>query len=178
MRVMRKIMIALFAGTVIGFVPMFAEQAEAQRFGGRGGGGGIGRVGIGGGGIGRVGIGGGFGRVGIGRAGWGGARVAGVGWGGRGWGWAGRPGLARAAWWGGRPGLARAAWWGGRPGWRRAAWWGGYPGWRFRRAAWWGAPLAFGAFAAYGGSCLRWDPYYGGYVNVCYASYGWNGGYW
>ena len=56
MRVMRKIMIALFAGTVIGFVPMFAEQAEAQRFGGRGGGGGIGRVGIGGGGIGRVGI--------------------------------------------------------------------------------------------------------------------------
>jgi hypothetical protein len=189
MRAMRKIMIALFAGTIIGFVPMFAEQAEAQR-GGRGGGG-IGRVGIGGGGIGRVGIGGGgFNRVGIGRAGWGGGRIAGVGWGGRGWGWAGRPGLARAAWyggrpglaraawWGGRPGLARAAWWGGRPGWRRAAWWGGNPGWRFRRAAWWGAPLAFGAFAAYGGSCLRWDPYYGGYVNVCYSSYGWNGGYW
>ena len=43
MRVMRKILIALFAGTVIGFVPMFAEQAEAQRFGGRGGGVGMGR---------------------------------------------------------------------------------------------------------------------------------------
>src|SRR5262245_32330662 len=126
MRVMRKILIALFAGAVIGFVPMFADQAEAR--GGRGGG-----VGIGGGG--RVGIGGGgFGRVGIGRAGWGGARVAGVGWRGRGLGWAGRPGFARAAWWGGRPGLARAAWW-GRPGLARAAWWGGRPGWR--RAAWW-----------------------------------------
>ena len=62
MRVMPKILITLFAGTVIGLVPMFAEQAEAQRFGGRGGGVGIGggRVGIGGGGgIGRVGIGGG-----------------------------------------------------------------------------------------------------------------------
>ena len=77
--------------------------------------------------------------------------------------------LARAAWWGGRPGSARAAWWGGRPGWRGAAWSGGNPGWRFRRAAWWGAPLAVGAFAAYGSSCLQWDPYVG-WVNVCYSS--------
>lgn len=147
MRAMRKLLIALFAGTIIGLVPMFAEQAEAQRFGGRGGG-----VGVGGG---RVGIGGG--RVGIAR----------VGWGGRSWAWGGRPGLARAAWWGGRPGL------------RRAAWWGGYPGWRFRRAAWWGAPLAVGAFAAYGygSSCYQWDPYFG-WVNACYSSYGWNRGYW
>jgi hypothetical protein len=115
--------------------------------------------------VGRVGV----GRVGIGRGGWRGARVAGLGWGGRGWGWRGRPGLARAAWWGGRPGWRRAAWWGGGVGWRRAAWWGS--GWRFRRAAWWGAPLAVGAFAY--GSCYRWDPYYGGYINVCYSrSYG------
>jgi hypothetical protein len=101
---MRKFMITLAVGTVIGLVPMFTEQAEAQRFG-RGPG--MGRVGIGGG-IGRAGFGGGIGRVGFG------ARVAGVGWGGRGWGWGGRPGLGRAAWWGGYPGwrVRRAAWWG------------------------------------------------------------------
>src|SRR5262245_13786118 len=92
MRVMSKILIALAAGAIIGRGPMFAEQAEAQRGGGRGSGMG-GRVGIGGGIGGRVGI-------GAGRVGWGGARVAGLGWGGRGVGWAGRPGLARAAWWG------------------------------------------------------------------------------
>jgi hypothetical protein len=171
---MRKILITLAAGAVIGLGPMFAEQAEAQRFG-RGGG--FGRIGIGGG-IGRVGWGGGIGRVGIGRVGWGGGigrvgwggpRLAGVGWGGRGWG-------VRPGW-----GVRRAAWWGGYPGWgvRRAAWWGGYPGWRVRRAAWWGAPLAvgIGVGLAYR-SCYRWDPYYG-YVNVCYAPYGgYYAGYW
>lgn len=56
---MRKFMIALAVGTVIGLVPMFTEQAEAQRLG-RGPG--MGRVGIGGG-IGRAGFGGGIGRV-------------------------------------------------------------------------------------------------------------------
>ena len=54
---MRKILIALGVGTIIGLAPMFAEQADAQRFGGRGGG--IGRIGGGPAGIGRVGIGGG-----------------------------------------------------------------------------------------------------------------------
>ena len=67
---MRKILIALGVGTIIGLAPMFAEQADAQRFGGRGGG--IGRIGGGPAGIGRVGIGGGIGRVGV-------ARVGGIG---------------------------------------------------------------------------------------------------
>jgi hypothetical protein len=173
--VMRKILIALAVGTIIGLAPMFAEQADAQRFGGRGGGigrigggpGGIGRVG---GGIGRVGVArvGGIGRVGIGRAGWGGgigrvgvARVGGIG----------RVGIGRVGW-GPRIGAVGL-------GARRVAW-GGWPGWRVRRAAFWGlgVPLAVGAIGygyGYGsGSCVAWDPYYG-YVNVCYTSY--YGGY-
>ena len=130
---MRKILIALAVGTGIGLAPMFAEQAEAQRFGGMRGGG-IGRVGgIGpGGGIGRVGIGGGIGRVGVGRVG--GIGLVGigrVGWGGG----IGRVGIGRVGW---GPRVGAVGW-----GARRVAW-GGWPGWRVRRAAWWGAPLAVG----------------------------------
>jgi len=156
---MRGVLLALAIGTIIGLSPALSGKADAQRMG-RGGGGGIGRVG-GVGGIGRVGIGGpGIGRVGV-RPGIG--RV----------GFVGRPGIG--------PGFGRvgvryaglgASGWGGYRGWgvRRAAW-GGYPGWRVRRAAWWGAPLAFGVgFGALAyGSCYRWDPYYGTYVNVCYG---------
>jgi hypothetical protein len=85
-------------------------------------------------------------------------------WGGVGPGWVGR----RVAWGGAGLAARRVAW--GGVGIRRG-WWGGYPGWRVRRAAWWGAPLAFGVgFGALAyGSCYRWDPYYGTYVNVCYA---------
>jgi hypothetical protein len=161
---MRRLLAALAIGTVIGLSPVLSEKADAQRFG-RGGG-----VGIGGGGIGRVGgIGGGIGRVGI--AGPGIGRV-GVGSGIGRVGWVGRPGI-------GGVGVRYAGLGAGYGGWgvRRAAWWGGYPGWRVRRAAWWGAPLAFGiglGAVAYG-SCYRWDPYYGTYVNVCYSPY--YGGY-
>ena len=170
---MRKILIALAVG--IGLAPMFAEQAEAQRFGGMRGGG-IGRVGgIGpGGGIGRVGIGGGIGRVGVGRVGGiGRVGIGRVGWGGG----IGRVGIGRVGV--GRVGIGRVGWGPrvGAVGWgaRRVAW-GGWPGWRVRRAAWWGAPLAvgFGIGAFSYGSCYQWDPYYG-YVNVCYAPY--YGGY-
>ena len=151
---MRGLLVAFAFGTVIGLSPMFSEKADAQRFGPSGGGGGIGRVGGMGGGIGRVGgMGGGIGRVGLG------------------------PGIGRAGWVG-RPGIGRVGWGGVRhAGVGRAGWWGGHPGWRFRRAAWWGAPLAFGVgFGALAyGSCYRWDPYYGTYVNVCYDSY--YGGY-
>jgi hypothetical protein len=149
---MRKFVIALAAGTVIGLAPMFAEQAEAQRFGR--GGGGIGRVG-GVGGIGRVGGVGGIGRVGVG------PRVAGVGWGRPGVGWGG-PGVG----WG-RPGTG----WAGRP-WVGRAGWGGWG---------WGAPLAVGIGVGVAASCWRWDPYYGQYVNACAVpgyGYGYYGGQW
>jgi hypothetical protein len=164
---MRRLVV--LAATVLLFASLVPEDASAQRGRGIGmGGARVGGIGMGGARVGAIGRPmGGIGRVGIGAPG----RWAGVGWRG-GPGLVGRP-VARAAL-GGYPGWGvRRAAWGGYPGWgvRRAAWWGGYPGWRVRRAAWWGAPLAFGigvGALAYG-SCYRWDPYYGYYVNVCYA---------
>jgi hypothetical protein len=151
---MRRLVV--LAATVLLFASLVPEDASAQRGRGIGmGGARVGGIGMGGARVGAIGRPmGGIGRVGIGAP----DRWAGVGWRG-GPGLVGRP-VARAAL-GGYPGL----------GVRRAAWWGGYPGWRVRRAAWWGAPLAFGigvGAVAYG-SCYRWDPYYGYYVNVCYA---------
>jgi hypothetical protein len=167
---MRRLLV--IGATALLLASLVPEEASAQR--GRGIGMGGARMGA----IGRpIGMGGarvaaigrpmgsvGIGRVGVGR-------------------WAGGPGWVGSRVALGGVGVRRAAVWGGYPAWgvRRAAWWGGYPGWRLRRAAWWGAPLGFGiGFGGFAyGSCYRWDPYYGYYVNVCYrphyASYY---GYW
>ena len=159
---MRKILIALAAGTVIGLSPMFAEQADAQRRG------------FGGGFSGARGIGGGWGGRGLG------VRSAGLGWGGRGLGVRGLGVRPAGLGWGGRGlGVRHAGLgWGGR------GWGWGRPG--FRRAGWgWGVPLAVGVGIGVGAysSCYQWDPYYG-WVNVCAVpvvagyGYGYYGGQW
>jgi hypothetical protein len=163
---MRKFLIALAAGTVIGLAPMFAEQAEAQMRGGFGGG--IGRVGVGPG-IGRVGVGPGIGRVGVGPG------IGRVGVGPVGPGFVGRSAFV------GRPGFVGRSAFVGRPGFigrhafvHRPF----FPGRRFAVAPFFGVGLLA---AGYGySSCWTWVPTYFGWqrVWVCGDPYGYGyGGY-
>ncbi|HSL70918.1 MAG TPA: hypothetical protein VK864_11795 [Longimicrobiales bacterium] len=169
---MRKLLV-LGAAALL-FASLVPDDASAQKFGGRGGGG----FSRGGGGFGAMrGVGGGFRGAAIG-GGYRGAafrgsgfRAAGVGWGGRGY-------VGRRVAWGGPGYVGRRVAWGGRGFVGRRVAWGGRGYWPYRRHVWrrgWGFPVVAGlgiaAATTYGyyDSCWRWNGW--DWVNVCYQPY-------